>query len=309
MGEKLVMSDYLNYKFQWYTRGIKTIRASGFITLQQLINSIISPKPEMIDAFNQIKKAGLEGNKAEKDRLKSERLFFTTPSAIFDPIRNYDSIQSFLPLGVYEYDDIPDCEILRDYVFEKRKDCIFAFCSPSFTGTKFIFLFGETPTSIKHYKELWFGIAHDLDKFKNLDMSNERVTQPLYNSYDPNAKFRNDAVGRVVRGYKTNAVDTEKEIDFEIPENVDADLEKEVVKKIDFLIDRIDSNAHPQLLGISFLIGGWSGANFISQELAYDTMIDAIERNDYMSKNNQGYITTAKTMFLKGLNFPAEYRN
>lgn len=298
----------MDLTFQWYTRGIKTIKPDGFITLRQLINAIISPKPEMIESFRLIKEAGLRGDKAEKDRLKAERLFFTTPSAIFDPIRNYESIKSFLPLGIFEFDDIPYCEELRDYIFEKRKDCIFAFCSPSFTGCKFIFLFGETPTSIQHYKELWFGVAHNLDKFKNLDMSNERCTQPLYNSYDPNAKFREDAVGSIFRGYKTNAVDIDKEIDFEIPEDIDPILEKEVVRKINFLIDRIDTNAHPQLLGISFLIGGWSGANYIGQELAYDTMIDAIERNSYMSKDSKGYTTTARTMFLKGINHPAEYK-
>ena len=193
----------------------------------------------MIEAFELIKKAGLEGNKAEKDRLKAEKLFFTTPSAIFNPIRNYDSIVEFRPFGIFEYDDIPHCEELRDYIFEKRKDCIFAFCSPSFTGTKFIFLFGETPTSIEHYKKLWFGIAHDLDKFINLDLSNERCTQPLYNSYDPNAKFREDAVGSVVYGYKTNSfVPFVGEI--EIPEDVNEEDKEKCFNLITHLIDRIE---------------------------------------------------------------------
>lgn len=86
------MSNYMNLTFQWYSNGIKTIKPSGDISLRQLINAIISPKPEMIEAFELIKKAGKEKNKAEKDKLKAEKLFFTTPSAIFDPIRNYDSI-------------------------------------------------------------------------------------------------------------------------------------------------------------------------------------------------------------------------
>ena len=61
------MQDYLGIKFQWYKNGIKTIRPSGFITLKQLIDSIISPKPEMIEAFELIKNAGLSGNKEEKN--------------------------------------------------------------------------------------------------------------------------------------------------------------------------------------------------------------------------------------------------
>ena len=141
------MNNYMDLSFQWISRGIKTIKPSGNITLRQLIQSIIKPKPEMVEAFKLIQEAGARGDKAEKDRLKAEKLFFTTPSAIFNPIRNYESIISFLPLGVYEYDNISNCEELRDYIYEKRKDCIFAFSSPSKTGCKFIFLFGEAAFS------------------------------------------------------------------------------------------------------------------------------------------------------------------
>lgn len=262
----------------------------------------------MLEAFKLIKDAGLRGDLEEKDRLKAERLFFTTPSAVFKGIRNYASIESFLPFGVFEYDKIEHSNELRDYIFYKRQDCIFAFSSPSQTGCKFIFLFGESPQSVEHYKKLWFGIAHDLDKFINLDLSNERCTQPLYNSYDPDAKFREEATAKVVYGYKTNAPNTDKPIEFEIPENINPVLEKEVIRRIDFLVDKICDNAHPQLLGVAFLIGGWVGANYIGEEVAYDTLIDAIERNNYMSKNVQGYLLTGKQMFLKGVNFPAEFK-
>lgn len=297
----------MNLKFQWYKNGIKTIKPDGFITLKQLINSIISPKPEMIESFKLIQEAGARGDKAEKDRLKAERLFFTTPSAIFDPIRNYESIKSFLPFGVYEYDDIPDCEVLRDYIFEKRKDCIFAFSSPSFTGCKFIFLFGENPKNIKHYKELWFGIAHDLDKFKKLDVSNERCTQPLYNSYDPNAKFREDAIGNVIRGYKTSAfVPFEGEI--EIPEEVSEEDKEECFKLITHLIDRIVDSGHNQVISTAFLSSGIAVYYGIDTNEMWDLLEDRIRDNAYLSKGVDGYLTSAKTMFNKGLVNPTPIR-
>lgn len=298
-----ISMSYLDLKFQWYSNGIKTIKASGLISLRQLINAIISPKPDMLEAFELIKKAGLEGDKAEKDRLKAEKLFFTTPSAIFDPIRNYDSIQSFLPLGVYEYDNIEYCEELRDYIFEKRKDCIFAFCSPSFTGCKFIFLFGETPKSVQHYKELWFGIAHDLDKFKNLDLSNERCTQPLYNSYDPNAKFREDAVGLVRRGFKENSfVPFVGEV--EIPEEVSEEDVEECFKLVSHLLDRIVDSGHNQVVSSCFTASGLCAYYGIDTDEMWNLIRDRIEGNKYLSKGTDGYLKTAQTMFNKGLNFP-----
>lgn len=292
----------MSLQFQWYANGIKTIRPNGNITLRQLINAIISPKPEMIEAFKLIQEAGARGDKAEKDRLKAEKLFFTTPSAIFDPIRNYDSIVSFLPFAVFEYDDIPHAEELRDYIFEKRKDCIFAFTSPSLTGTKFIF-HTETPTSISHYKALWFGIAHDLDKFINLDLSNERCTQPLYNSYDPNAKFREDAVQSTVKGYKENAfVPFVGEV--EIPEEVNEEDVEECLKLIGHLIRRISDSGHNQVISSCFTASGFCAYYGIPTEDMWSLIEDEIRSNSYLAKGVEGYIKTATTMFNKGLNFP-----
>ena len=293
----------MDVSFQWYQNGIKTIKSSGYITLRQLINAIISPKPEMIEAFKLIQEAGARGDKAEKDKLKAERLFFTTPSAIFDPIRNYDSIKEFRPFGIFEYDDIPHCEELRDYIFEKRKDCIFAFSSPSKTGCKFVFLFGEIPTSVDHYKQLWFGVAHDLDKFINLDLSNERCTQPLYNSFDPEAKFREDAVGSVVKGYKENSfVPFVGEI--EIPEEVNEEDVEQCFNLISHLIGRIEDSAHNQVLSTAFLSGGLVSFYGINQDEMWNLLEDKIRDNQYMKKGTEGYLTTAKTMFLKGLQNP-----
>ena len=296
----------MDLSFQWYKNGIKTIKPSGFITLKQLIDSIISPKPEMIEAFKLIQEAGARGNKAEKDRLKAEKLFFTTPSAIFDPIRNYESVKTHLPLAIFEYDDIPHASELRDYIFEKRKDCIFAFNSPSATGTKFIFLI-EQPTSIQHYKELWFGIAHDLDKFINLDLSNERLTQPLYNSYDPDAKFRTDAVAFSARGYKTSAfVPFVGEI--EIPEEVIEEDVEQCFKLVGHLIDRISDSGHNQVVSTAFTASGLCAYYGINTDEMWTLIEDKIRNNDYLSKGTENYLKTAKTMFNKGLGFPTSLR-
>ena len=296
------MSKYLDYKFQFYMKGIKNIKPSGEISLRQLINAIISPKKEMLQAFEAIKEAGQRGDKAEKDRLKEENLFFTTPSATFKGIRNYESIQEFTPFAVFEYDDIPHAEELRDYIFEKRKDCIFAFCSPSFTGCKFIFYI-DVPTSIQHYKELWLGIAYDLDKFKNLDMSNERCTQPLYNSYDPNAKFREDAVQSFVRGYKENAF-----VPFSGEPVPPGDISDEDVKEcfnlIRVLIDRIEDSAHNQLISAALLAGSLCAYYNLNQDDMWALLEERIRDNAYMSKGVPGYLKSAQTMLRRGLGNP-----
>lgn len=300
--------SYLDIKFQWYKNGIKTIKPGGYITLRQLIESIKSPTPEMVETFKLIEQAGARGDKAEKDRLKTEKLFFTTPSAIFDPIRNYESVKKFLPLAVFEYDNIEYAEELRDYIFEKRKDCIFAFMSPSKTGCKFIFLLGKTPDSIEEYKELWLGIAYDLDKFRELDMSNLRLTQPLFNSYDSDAKFREDAIGSFVRGFKTNSFQPFSG-EIEVAENVTEEDKQECFNTISFLIDRIVDCAHNQVLSSSFLGGGFVAFYGIDQDEMWNLIEDRVRDNDYMKKGTEGYLKTAHTMFYKGLQFPKSLNN
>lgn len=296
------MTNPLEIKFQWYTKGIRTIKPSGYITLMQLINATIKPKKDILEAFKLIKEAGQRGDKAEKDRLKAEKLFFTTPSALFNPVRNYESITEFLPLAIFEYDNIPYAEELRDYIFKKRKDCIFAFCSPSFTGCKFIFYI-EKPISITHYKQLWLGIAHDLDKFKNLDMSNERCTQPLYNSYDPNAKYRADAVQSFIRGYKENAF-----VAFEGEPLGEGEASEEDKKGcfdlIPLLINRIVDNAHNQVLSSTLLAGSLCAYYNLNREDMWLVIETAIRANEYMKKGTNGYLTTAKRMFNIGLSNP-----
>lgn len=301
------MYNYTQLTFPYFQKGIETVVPSGNIRLDQFIEAVKNPKPKMKQAFLDIQAAAEKGDLKLKDKLKQENLFFTTPSVKLN-YRNYASIEEFLPFAVFEYDKILYAEELKKYVFRRFKSCIFAFLSPSKTGCKFIFYI-ETPTSVKDYKELYFGLAHELDKFKGFDISNERCVLPLFNSWDENALFRGDAVKSTKRGFKTNAFDIDKPIDFEIPEDVDPKVEEKVLKKIDFLIDKIQDNAHPQLVGVCFLIGGWAGANFIGEEIAYDAMNEAIERNGYMSKNTSGYLTTGRQMFLKGVGQPAEFKD
>jgi len=300
--------SYKDIRFQWYNNGIKTTTPGGEISLIEFVNATINPKESLLNAFKQIEDASLAGNKKLKDELKQQLLFFVTPSIKVNGRRNYESITEFLPFAVLEYDGIENADVLRDYIFEKMESCIFAFLSPSKSGCKFIFHI-ETPISIDDYKQKYYGIAHYLDKFRKFDICNRNCVIPLFISYDPDAKFRENAVASKKRGFAVGAFDANKEIDFEIPENIDPKIEARVVDKINFLVDRISDNAHPAIVGISFLIGGWTAGNFCSQESAYDTLMEAIERNHYMSKGTSGYQLTAKQMFTKGLNHPTEFED
>lgn len=302
------MTNYLNTEFNWYQNGIKTVRASGLITLRQFINSVISPKTELIQAFNDIAEASRVGNKKLKDELKKEKLFFVTPSItlIDEGIRNYASIDNFTNLAVFEYDNIPYADVLRDYIFEKQPSCIFAFCSPSLSGCKFIFYIDKAK-NVDDYKQLYYGIAHDLDKFANLDLSNRNCSLPLFISYDKDAKFREDAIMSTKRGYvKDGFVPFEGE--FTPPEEVNEEDELDCIRLITHLINRIVDQGHIQVISASVLCGGITSYYGLDNDKMWSILEDGIRDNYYLSKGISGYLLTAKTMFNKGLTNPTELR-
>jgi hypothetical protein len=296
------MSSFIDtVSFPWYEADIKKIKPKGEITLRQLINSIISPKEPLKETFNKIEQASLVGDKELKAELK-KGLFAVTPCVQIQGVRNYESIKSFNNILIIEYDKIDFAETLRDYIFEKFDSCIFAFLSPSKSGCKFIFRIKPVKTIIE-FKEVFWGLAYELDKFINLDWSGANPCLPLFISWDENAKVRENPSEWTQRGYKEGSF-VAFDGDFEAPEDINEQDKQEVVDKITYLFNKIQDNGHPQVLKNSCLLSGFVGSNYISFDEAQDLIYDLIESNDYLSKDINNYKTTAKTMLLKCLGSP-----
>ena len=296
------MSNFIDsVSFQWYEADIKKIRPKGEITLRQFINATISPKESLKNTFKAIEKASLEGDKTLKAELK-KGLFTTTPCVKVKGVRNYESISSWNNILVIEYDNISHSEILRDYIFEKFESCIFAFVSPSKSGCKFIFRIKPVKNIIE-FKELFWGLAFELDKFINLDYSGANCVLPLFISWDENAKVRETPTEWSRRGYKEGSF-IPYEGEFEAPEDINEEDKQEVIDKITYLFNRIEDNGHPQCVKASALMGGFVASGYISYDEAYDLLMELVENNSYLSKDTNNYKTTSKTMLNRGMSSP-----
>jgi hypothetical protein len=287
--------------FQWYEADIKKIAPKGEITLRQFINSVQSPKNSLKETFKKVEEASLAGNKELKAELK-KGLFAVTPCVQIKGVRNYEGIKSFNNILIIEYDGISFADELRDYIFEKFDSCLFAFISPSKGGCKFIFRI-KPVFSILEFKELFFGLAFELDKFINLDISGSNCVLPLFISWDENAKVRENPTEWSQRGYKEGSF-IPYECVFEIPEDINEEDTQEVISKITYLFNKIESNGHPQVVKYSALLGGYVASSYISYDEAYDLLIELIENNDYLSKDTNNYKTTSKTMLSRGMLSP-----
>ena len=294
--------------FQFFPAKIWEAQPLGELTLRQFLDAHKTPKQSTVDIIEQVKTAAKNGDLKLKDRLKQNNLYSFVPSVKLDGGgRGLINIVDYNPVMLVEFDKIDHAKELKERLFNNLKSVIAAWISPSHKGVKFLIRITK-PTSVENYKEYFCGVAYYLSRYEGFDKANYNIVLPLFLSYDKDILIREDAEEWNQRGNKINGVNVNKPIDFEISDEINEKLELDVVKSIQFLINRIEDNAHPVILGVSFLIGGWSAANYIREELAYDTMVEAIENNNYMSKNTRGYLSTAKQMFLKGLNHPAEYK-
>lgn len=287
--------------FQYYEADIKKIRPKGDITLRQFINATISPKDSLKETFKKIEQASLAGNKELKAELK-KGLFAVTPCVQIKGVRNYEGIKSFNNILVIEYDGIKFADEMRDYIFEKFDSCLFAFISPSKGGCKFIFRI-KPIVSILEFKELFFGLAFELDKFINLDISGSNCVLPLFISWDENAKVRENPTEWSQRGYKEGSF-IPYEGTFETPDDINEEDKQEVISKITYLFNKIESNGHPQVVKYSALFGGYIASSYISYDEAYDLLMELIENNNYLLKDTNNYKTTAKTMLSRGMSSP-----
>jgi len=287
--------------FQWYDADIKKIAPKGDITLRQFINSVKSPKEALKTTFNKIEQASLDNDMTLKAELK-KGLFAVTPCVKIKNIRNYEGIQMFNDVLVIEYDKIPYAVELRDYIFEKFNSCVFAFLSPSKSGCKFIFRIKPVST-ILEFKELFWGLAYELDKFINLDWSGANAVLPLFVSWDEEAKVRENPSEWIKRGYKEGSF-IPYEGDFESPDDINEEDRQEVIDKITYLFNKIEDNGHPQCVKISCLLGGFVASDYISYDEAYEVLEELIESNTYLSKDINNYKTTARTMLTRGMTSP-----
>ena len=243
----------------------------------------------------------MAGNKELKAELK-KGLFAVTPCVQIKGVRNYEGIKSFNNILVIEYDGIKFADEMRDYIFEKFDSCLFAFISPSKGGCKFIFRI-KPVVSILEFKELFFGLAFELDKFINLDISGSNCVLPLFISWDENAKVRENPTEWSQRGYKEGSF-IPYEGTFETPDDINEEDKQEVISKITYLFNKIESNGHPQVVKYSALFGGYVASSYISYDEAYDLLMELIENNNYLLKDTNNYKTTAKTMLSRGMSSP-----
>jgi hypothetical protein len=278
--------------FQVYKQPITLIHPQRVISLQEFLDFTKTPPQSTKEIFDQIAAAEVSDNKVLKAKLKQTYLHYFTPCVIVDPIRNYKSIKSFTGLLVLDFDHIDNAPDFKTFLFAEYKFIIAAWLSPSRRGVKALVKIPIVNT-IQEFKELYYGIAAEMETFNGFDPSGQNAVLPLFQSYDPDLLCRDDFDTWTSKGIKRN--------DFTAspvtpPPRIDpTDKDKQtIVKIINTGFDNIIDYGHPVLRSLCICIGGYIAAGYISESEAMQLISSKIETHHYLKKGIAGYKKTAQ---------------
>lgn len=307
-----------NVKFSYYEGHIKFKESLGNVSLDYFINSIKNPKPKFEELFRKIKDATDAKDTKLKRKLK-QSLYSFTPSVIipYGKSRSYFYIKSFTGLMQIDFDGIESfskATELKVKIFDKEPEIVCAFLSPSRKGVKCL-MKTEIPTNVEHYKAMHKAMVNKFEKYGYLDDSTKNAVLPMFLSYDKNILYRD--FNKTLKWSKTdyskpeyarlNDSPTQQNISFSKTSNSNEYNYEKTIRILKTKFSNIIDNGHPQVVAASLVLGSRSSAGYIDKNEALSILIELIESNNYLQKNCNGYIRTAKWSFENGYKSPKYY--
>jgi hypothetical protein len=281
-------------EFQYYPAKINDCKPKGFISLDKFINLTKNPPDKIKELFQQIAEASREGNDTLKAELK-KKLFKFTPCAIVKDWRKYDNITSFTGLLILDFDKLEthEAHTLKNSLFDNLDFVIASWLSPSKKGVKALI---NIPISkdVNEFKSYFKSIQNNLGSAKGFDSSAQNPILDCFLSYDPDILYRTDATKWTEQYFEP--VKVRKEAPLLIEDKTDV-IAKIIIKNL----NDITNAGHPILRAVSYSLGGYVGAGYISQTDALFLIEGCIENHWYLKTNANTYKKTAKTMIEKGI--------
>jgi hypothetical protein len=305
------------FKFQWYNGNIKDTTPRGTINLEQFISSHQNPTKEILEAFDQIEQASIDGNKELKAQLKTTKLFYFTPSALFEGGRKYTNITSFTGLAQIDIDGLEpeDAIDLKNYLFDNYQEVFCAYLSPSRTGVKALMRI-PLVKDVKEFKEYYQGIENELNWISGFDSAPKNLALPLFISWDSDILYREEATVWTKKGELQ--AENLPNLNSKPPTMPIIEGDETVFKSQAYFkktsmdifakkIQEITDNGHPQLLSACLVLGSRVGAGYLSQSEAEQYAEHCIRNNSYLSKGTNGYVSTMRWCIKKSINNPKYY--
>ena len=286
-------------KFHFYPAYVNSKKPIGEVTLFEFLKANQDPSDEIKAVFEQIAQAEADNDQKKKARLKQSFLYYFTPCVWTDGQgRGYSNVLSFTGLLVLDFDHIEHANEFKYWLFNEY-DCIVAgWLSPSKKGCKFLVKI-PVVTNTDEFKEYFFGIAVEMEKYKGFDGTGQNSVLPLFLSYDSDLLYRDNATKWTKRGKMVNAfvASTVPVVPVEVGQGDKARVQNIIIRLFDAIVD----NGHPQVRSAGVTLGGYVASGYIDQIEAENFIFALIQNNSYLRKGIKGYNNTAKTAILTGM--------
>lgn len=291
-----------NIKFQYYPAEITQCKPIGFLTLDKFLNAIKNPKEQTKELFEKISEAEEKGDIKTKAELK-KKLYKFTPCVQINSWRALKNITKFTGLLVLDFDHLEKQTTLKfkQALFDNCKFIIACWLSPSKHGIKALVKIPIAKT-VEEFKSYFLAIEKELGQCNGFDSSAKNCVQDLFLSYDTNLLYRTDATT-----WSKQYFEPVKEVVFqpiEITDKTDV-----IIKIIVSKINEITTTGHIILRAVSYTLGGYVGAGYITESNAKYLINQCIDTNSYLSKKANVYKKTADTMIKKGIFEPLFLEN
>lgn len=284
--------------FHYYTSHVDSYKPIGIISLEDFVDTIRNPHPDVLEAFELIAQAAAAGDMETKDRLKQERLYYFTPCVYTDGRgRRYTNIIQFNGLAILDFDKIDNAPEFKKFVFDNFKFVICAYLSPSRRGVKF-FVNIPVVSTTDEFKEYFYGLGSIFEMYKGWDGTAQNCVLPLFLSHDSEILYRDDAALWTNKGKVLNAF-----VESSAPVvRVETDDEKKarIYSNTRKAFAGIADNGHPQVRAAGVALGGYVASGYITVIEAQALIEECIRTTPYLQKGIPGYLTTARTAIETG---------
>jgi len=314
------MKTSKNVKFPYYSGNIKLTKAIGYVALEDFVNAHKYPKQSTLDIMKQVQEASANCDLTLKRELK-HKLYSFTPSALIEVGfgRKYDNVKEWTGIMQLDFDGIETPEKahdIKEYIFTTYQCVICAYLSPSGKGVKALIRITK-PTSKEHFKAIHKTVEKEFEQLGYFDVATKNGLLPLFLSVDAMIYSRDfskavpwDKEDWTVEKNSTHKAKPNLNSSFVPTARYSTEEQYNYDKTIRIFNKRIDNivdAGHPQVRTACLLLGSRAGAGYITKAEAGQLATIAIESNNYLQKNLQGYIDTAMWAIGEGYKSPKYY--
>lgn len=289
-------------KFQFYPARVDTNRPIDWITLEQFIVRTTNPDEKTKQVFNTIAQAEKDGDMEKKARMKQNYLHYFTPCVYVRNYRRYKDIIRFTGLAVLDFDHIDNALDLKSFLFYEYKQIIASWLSPSKRGVKCLVKI-PVVKSVDEFKEYYYGLSEEMEIYNGFDGTGQNAVLPLFQSWDANLMYRDDAETWSAKGIKHNSFENSEPLEKPVINDPGKYTER-VVKIITSGVNKITDVGHWDLRGTALAAGGYVCSGYIDQLDAVKLMDSLIDSHPYLRQKAATYKKTIRWGISVGQNKP-----